>query len=47
MTRFLATQLATSHYFDITAARQHFGYDPQVSTAEGMRRLAEELSAVA
>ena len=26
MTRFLAAQLGTSHYFDITAARRDFGY---------------------
>ncbi len=43
MTRFLAAQLATSHYFDISRAREDFGYCPVVSTAEGMRRLAEEL----
>jgi nucleoside-diphosphate-sugar epimerase len=40
MTRFLALQLATSHYFDISAARRDFGYGPRVSTAEGMQRLA-------
>ncbi len=40
MSRFLATQLATSHYFNITRARQDFGYEPKISTAEGMRRLA-------
>jgi len=44
MTRFLAAQLATSHYFDISRARQDFGYEPTVSTAEGMRRLAGELA---
>jgi nucleoside-diphosphate-sugar epimerase len=43
MTRFVAAQLATSHYFDITRAREDFGYRPAVSTAEGMQRLAEEL----
>jgi len=44
MTRFLAAQLATSHYFDITPARRDFGYEPKISSAEGMRRLAAELS---
>lgn len=43
MTRFLAAQLATSHYFDISRARQDFGYEPKISTAEGMRRLGESL----
>jgi nucleoside-diphosphate-sugar epimerase len=43
MTRFLASQLASSHWFDITAARRDFGYMPRVSTAEGMRRLGEWL----
>ncbi|MGE0607516.1 MAG: NAD-dependent epimerase/dehydratase family protein [Pirellulales bacterium] len=42
MTRFLAAQLARPHYFDISAARRDFGYEPRVSTAEGMRQLAEE-----
>jgi 2-alkyl-3-oxoalkanoate reductase len=44
MTRFLAAQLAKNHYFDIRRARKDFGYSPQVSTAEGMARLAAELS---
>lgn len=43
MTRFLAAQLATSHYFDITRAREDFSYAPAISTTEGMRRLAESL----
>ena len=41
MTRFLAAQLATSHYFDIGAAQQDFGYQPTISTQEAMSRLAE------
>jgi 2-alkyl-3-oxoalkanoate reductase len=39
MTRFLAAQLATSHWFDISAARRDLGYQPRVSVDEGMRRL--------
>jgi nucleoside-diphosphate-sugar epimerase len=44
MTRFLAAQLGTSHYFDIARARRDFGYQPRVSTAEGMRRLGAALA---
>jgi nucleoside-diphosphate-sugar epimerase len=43
MTRFLAAQLSTSHWFDISAARRDFGYAPRVSIAEGMQRLGEWL----
>ena len=43
MTRFLAAQLAKHHYFDIRRAQADFGYSPQISTAEGMRRLAADL----
>lgn len=45
MTRFLAAQLSTSHWFDISAARRDFGYEPKVSTSEGMQRLAAWLRA--
>ncbi len=45
MTRFLAAQLATSHYFDISRARRDLGYEPRVSTAEGMRRLGAAIAA--
>ena len=40
MTRFLAAQLARSHYFNIDQARNDFGYQPRISTEEGMQRLA-------
>jgi nucleoside-diphosphate-sugar epimerase len=40
MTRFLAAQLAKSHYYDISRAQRDFGYRPKVSMEEGMRRLA-------
>ncbi len=43
MTRFVADELATVHWFDISAARTDLGYNPQVSTEEGMRRLKEWL----
>jgi nucleoside-diphosphate-sugar epimerase len=43
MTRFLAAQLATSHFFDISRARDELGYRPVVSVEEGMKRLIESL----
>jgi 2-alkyl-3-oxoalkanoate reductase len=45
MTRFLAAQLAHSHYFSIDKARRDFGYRPRVSTAEGLERLIASLTA--
>jgi len=41
MTRFLAEELSTSHWFDISKAREELGYVPAVSTREGLLRLAE------
>ena len=44
MTRFLAEQLAKSHWFSIDRARKDLGYTPRVSTSEGMERLITWLS---
>ena len=39
ITLFLARQLSTSHWYDISAAKQDFGYEVEVSLEEGMERL--------
>lgn len=39
MTRFVARELATSHWFDISAAKRDLGYSAEVSIDEGMQRL--------
>lgn len=43
MTRFLAQQLAKSHYFSLARAGHDLGYQPLVSTREGMERLFASL----
>ncbi|MGV7221188.1 MAG: NAD-dependent epimerase/dehydratase family protein [Nitrospinales bacterium] len=43
MTRFVAEQLATSHYFDISRATRELNYKPVVSIEEGLNRLVESL----
>lgn len=43
LTRFLANQLTTAHWFDITAARRDLGYVPRVGTDEGLLRLRAAL----
>ncbi len=43
MTRFLARQLAISHWFDLTAARRDLGYRPAVTLDDGFHRLAASL----
>lgn len=45
MTRFLAKQLSTAHWFDISAARRDLGYTPEVSIKEGLKRLEQSFSA--
>jgi 2-alkyl-3-oxoalkanoate reductase len=39
MTRFVAKELATDHWFRIDAARRDLGYEPRVSMAEGTAQL--------
>lgn len=39
MTRFLAKELSTAHWFDISAARRDLEYNPKISLEEGFRRL--------
>ena len=39
MTRFLAEQLSTTHWYDMGPARRDFGYVPKVSIHEGLTRL--------
>jgi 2-alkyl-3-oxoalkanoate reductase len=41
MTRFLAEQLARSHWFSIEKAKRDFGYRPRISTSEGVERVVE------
>lgn len=41
MTRFLALQLGTSHWFDIGKAQRDLGWHSRISIEEGMHRLTE------
>lgn len=43
MTRFIAEQLAKSHYFSIQQADKDLNYHPLISTEEGMRRTIQWL----
>ncbi len=43
MTRFVARQLATAHWFDIEDTRCELGYAPRVSLSDGLERLAASL----
>ncbi len=44
MTRFVARQLSSAHWFDISAARRDLGYQPRISINEGMQLLAKALA---
>lgn len=38
MTRFLVSEMGTSHYFDISRARRDLGYEPKYSMEEAMKK---------
>ena len=44
MTRFVAKEMATDHWFDISAARRDLGYNPRVTMAAGTAELIEHLN---
>lgn len=44
MTRFVAKELSTAHWFTIDAARRDLGYQPQVLIDEGLERLRQWLA---
>jgi nucleoside-diphosphate-sugar epimerase len=43
LTRFLVSELATDHYFDISAARTKLGFQPRVTMAAGLQKTIEWL----
>jgi nucleoside-diphosphate-sugar epimerase len=43
MTRFVAKEMATDHWFDIAAARRDLGYTPRVTMAAGTSELIQHL----
>ena len=43
MTRFVAKEMATDHWFDISAARRDLGYQPRISMASGTAELIEHI----
>lgn len=47
MTRFLAEQLSTAHWFDQRRTRDRLGWRPEVGVTEGLRRLASHHAAAA
>lgn len=46
MTRFVAKELATAHWFDISAARRDFGYQPEITVDEGLKQLQQWLATI-
>lgn len=42
LTRFLAEQLSTAHWYSMTSATRDFGYQPQISIDQGLALLAAD-----
>ena len=47
ITVFLAKQLSSSHWYDISAAKRDFGYSPIITIDEGMKKLKIWIEAMA
>jgi len=45
MTRFVAKEMATDHWFDISAARRDLGYNPRITMSAGTAELIEHYKA--
>jgi hypothetical protein len=45
MTRFIAAELATDHWFNLNAARRDLGYVPRISMTAGTAALVTSLRA--
>jgi 2-alkyl-3-oxoalkanoate reductase len=43
VTRFVAKELSTTHWFDISAARNDLGYHPKISIDEGFARVRKTI----
>jgi nucleoside-diphosphate-sugar epimerase len=43
MTRFIAKELATDHWFNPAAARRDLGYEPRITMAAGTAELIAHL----
>jgi len=44
MTRFIAKELSTAHWFNLAAAQRDFNYNPEISIETGLERLRNWLS---
>lgn len=44
LTKFVVSQLSTSHWYNISAAKRDLGYVPQVSIEQGLKKLAAVFS---